>query len=107
MTGIQNDDSTEKVQDAVQGAPPPLDDSATETDMEVGEQRDETSRVEDADQLDWANAPENPQNWPAYKKALQVVMLSSAALLAYVEPVSTSHPSTTNSESPDPSAHPS
>ncbi|KAH7149116.1 major facilitator superfamily domain-containing protein [Dactylonectria estremocensis] len=84
MTGIQNDNSTEKVQDAVQGAPPPLDDSATETDMEVGEQRDETSRVEDADQLDWANAPENPQNWPAYKKALQVVMLSSAALLASI-----------------------
>ncbi|KAK7425165.1 hypothetical protein QQX98_000079 [Neonectria punicea] len=61
------------------------DDSATEKDMELGQQREEDSeRVEVAGELDWENAPENPHNWPAWKKLLQVIMLSSAALLASI-----------------------
>lgn len=61
-------------------------DSATERDVELAQQ-DEQQRKEGTaltldEELDWENAPENPQNWPAGKKALQVVMLSSCALLA-------------------------
>ena len=34
--------------------------------------------------IDWDKDPNNPLNWPAGRKALQVMMLSSAGLLAYV-----------------------
>jgi hypothetical protein len=46
--------------------------SMTEHDVEVT--RPETD--------DWNTSPENPFNWPSWKKALQVVMLSSSAILA-------------------------
>jgi hypothetical protein len=81
MTGFQMDDSTEKVKDAIQGAPPCLDDSVMETDLEVGEQQDETSRIEDADQLEWENVPENPQNWPAYNSSSQLALSGTFWLL--------------------------
>lgn len=82
MTAIQSDDSTETMQDQVREASF-RDDSVTEKDMELGQQREEESeRAEATEELDWENAPENPHNWPAYKKLLQVIMLSSTALLA-------------------------
>jgi hypothetical protein len=36
----------------------------------------------------WNDNPANPWNWPAWKKTLQVVMLSSTALLSLVNPLS-------------------
>jgi hypothetical protein len=51
--------------------------STTEHDVEV-------TRPEEQDADDWDTSLENPYNWPAWKKALQVVMLSSSAILAYV-----------------------
>ena len=32
--------------------------------------------------VNWDDDPQNPYNWPAWKKTVQVVMLSSIALLA-------------------------
>lgn len=81
MAEIQSDSSTEMAKDEIRGTRV-LDDSATEKDMELGEQREGSERPGDADELDWENAPENPNNWPAYKKLLQVIMLSATALLA-------------------------
>ena len=46
--------------------------SMTEHDMEVARPEND----------DWNTSPENPFNWPSWKKALQVVMLSSSAILA-------------------------
>lgn len=37
--------------------------------------------------IDWNDDPLNPLNWPSWKKVLQVVMLSSAGILALVLPV--------------------
>lgn len=54
-------------------------DSTTENDVEVAQSKEIPDVV---DELDWDNSPHNPFNWPARKKALQVVMLSSAAFLA-------------------------
>jgi hypothetical protein len=55
-----------------------LGDSVTENDLEVARPKEQ----QENDDLDWDNSPHNPSNWPAWKKALQVVMLSSSALLA-------------------------
>jgi hypothetical protein len=55
-----------------------LGDSTTENDLEIARPREQQEK----DELDWDNSPHNPFNWPAWKKALQVVMLSSSALLA-------------------------
>lgn len=81
MAEIQSDSSTEMAKDEIRGTRA-LDDSATEKDIELGEQKEESERPENTDELDWENAPENPNNWPAYKKLLQVIMLSAGALLA-------------------------
>ncbi|KAI8654823.1 MFS domain-containing protein [Fusarium keratoplasticum] len=56
-------------------------DSTTENDVEVAQSKESPDVV---DELDWDNSPHNPFNWPARKKALQVVMLSSAAFLASI-----------------------
>ena len=34
------------------------------------------------DTVHWDDDPQNPYNWPAWKKTMQIVMLSSIALLA-------------------------
>lgn len=81
MAEIPSDSSTEMAKDEIQGSRI-LDDSATERGVELGEQKEEAERPETTDGLDWDNAPENPLNWPAYQKLLQVIMLSAAALLA-------------------------
>ncbi|CEI67367.1 hypothetical protein FVEN_g5749 [Fusarium venenatum] len=52
--------------------------STTEHDVEVARPKEE----QDTD--NWDTSPENPYNWPAWKKALQVVMLSSSAILASI-----------------------
>ncbi|RSL87252.1 hypothetical protein CEP52_015590 [Fusarium oligoseptatum] len=56
-------------------------DSTTENDVEVAQEKESPGVV---DELDWENSPHNPFNWPARKKALQVVMLSSAGLLSSI-----------------------
>lgn len=56
-------------------------DSATENDAEPAPSKESPGVV---DELGWDNSSHNPFNWPARKKALQVVMLSSTALLAQV-----------------------
>uniref|UniRef100_A0A0D2XM13 Major facilitator superfamily (MFS) profile domain-containing protein n=1 Tax=Fusarium oxysporum (strain Fo5176) TaxID=660025 RepID=A0A0D2XM13_FUSOF len=53
-------------------------DSATEGEIEAARPKEQV----ETDELDWDNSPHNPFNWPAWKKSLQVVMLSSAGLLA-------------------------
>ncbi|KAH7011363.1 major facilitator superfamily domain-containing protein [Ilyonectria destructans] len=83
MAEVQSDNSTEMAKDEIRGTRI-LDDSATEKDMELGEQREGSERPGDADELDWENALENPNNWPAYRKLLQVIMLSATALLASI-----------------------
>ncbi|KPM42780.1 hypothetical protein AK830_g3809 [Neonectria ditissima] len=86
MTAIRNDDEPARMmQDQVWEASF-RDDSATEKDMELGQQQgEESERVEAAaGELDWEKAPENPHNWPAWRKVLQVIMLSSTALLASI-----------------------
>ncbi|KAF5637283.1 polyamine transporter 4 [Fusarium tjaetaba] len=55
-------------------------DSATEGEIEAARPKEQG----ETDELDWDNSPHNPFNWPAWKKALQVVMLSSAGLLASI-----------------------
>ncbi|KAG5811993.1 hypothetical protein H9Q74_005120 [Fusarium xylarioides] len=55
-------------------------DSATEGEIEAARPKEQG----EVDELDWDNSPHNPFNWPAWKKALQVVMLSSAGLLASI-----------------------
>lgn len=64
---------------------PESSDDDTITDIELAQPAmitpDSAQTTED---VDWENAPENPQNWSAWKKTLQVVMLSSTALQAYV-----------------------
>lgn len=35
---------------------------------------------------DWDSHPENPLNWPAWKKSLQLGMLCSTSLLTYALP---------------------
>lgn len=55
-----------------------LGDSVTEKDLEVARPKEQ----QENDDLDWENSPHNPYNWPGWKKALQVVMLSSSAILA-------------------------
>lgn len=57
---------------------------SAEQDVERAQQ-DEKEATEAI--LDWDNDPHNPLNWPAGRKALQVMMLSSSALLAYVYPI--------------------
>lgn len=54
---------------------------SAEQDVEKAQQKDEeaTEAV-----IDWDTDPHNPLNWPAGRKVLQVMMLSSSALLAYV-----------------------
>ncbi|KAH7114018.1 major facilitator superfamily domain-containing protein, partial [Dactylonectria macrodidyma] len=56
-------------------------DSTTENNVELAQPKE---HPEVTDELDWDNNPHNPYNWPAWKKVLQVVMLSSAALLASI-----------------------
>lgn len=51
-------------------------DSTTGHDMEIARPN---GQLQDDD---WNTSPENPFNWPSWKKALQVVMLSSSAILA-------------------------
>lgn len=60
-------------------APSIRNDSTTENDVEVAQSKETPDVV---DELDWDNSPHNPFNWPARKKVLQVVMISSAAFLA-------------------------
>ncbi|EEU34320.1 uncharacterized protein NECHADRAFT_50413 [Fusarium vanettenii 77-13-4] len=62
-------------------APSIRNDSTTENDVEVAQSKETPDVV---DELDWDNSPHNPFNWPARKKVLQVVMISSAAFLASV-----------------------
>lgn len=47
-----------------------------------GSDSDETSKEPDASSWDWSKDPENPFNWPAGKKAMQIAMTASIALLA-------------------------
>ncbi|KAF4438015.1 hypothetical protein F53441_12867 [Fusarium austroafricanum] len=56
--------------------------SDTATDISLAISRPLDQQVTQA--LDWDNSPHNPYNWPAWKKTLQVVMLSSAGLLASI-----------------------
>jgi hypothetical protein len=51
--------------------------SMTEHDVEIARPKEQH-----ADEDDWDTSPDNPFNWSAGKKALQVVMLSSSAILA-------------------------
>ncbi|SCN64008.1 related to mfs-multidrug-resistance transporter [Fusarium fujikuroi] len=60
-------------------------DSATEGEIEAARPKEQIES--ETDELDWDNSPHNPFNWPAWKKALQVVMLSSAGLLSQVHPI--------------------
>ncbi|KAF5631037.1 major facilitator superfamily transporter [Fusarium sp. NRRL 25303] len=60
-------------------------DSATEGEIEAARPKGQIES--ETDELDWDNSPHNPFNWPAWKKALQVVMLSSAGLLSQVHPI--------------------
>ncbi|RGP59015.1 hypothetical protein FSPOR_11637 [Fusarium sporotrichioides] len=53
--------------------------STTEHDVEVTRPKEQ-----DTNGLDWDSSLDNPYNWPAWKKALQVVMLSSSAILASI-----------------------
>ncbi|KAI1015918.1 hypothetical protein LB505_004001 [Fusarium chuoi] len=57
-------------------------DSATEGEIEAARPKEQIES--ETDELDWDNSPHNPFNWPAWKKALQVVMLSSAGLLSQI-----------------------
>ncbi|KAI9155457.1 Polyamine transporter 4 [Paramyrothecium foliicola] len=72
-------------------------DGVTETDPESASMSDiapaqpaanDSAVAEEKPQYDvetnWKDNPENPLNWPAWKKALQIVMLSSTALLATI-----------------------
>ena len=59
-------------------------DSLTEQDIENGRQEKEVGKEVQDGTVDWEDDPHNPQNWPASKKAIQVTMLSSSGLLAYV-----------------------
>lgn len=54
--------------------------SSTEYDAEIT-QPSEAPR-EDKSVDDWATEPHNPMNWPAWKKVLQVVMLSACGILS-------------------------
>ncbi|KAH6874738.1 major facilitator superfamily domain-containing protein [Thelonectria olida] len=87
MADIRSDNSTETMQDGVLETGLRGDDSATEKDVELAQQDEEQREAGTAvttDELDWENEPENPQNWSAGQKALQVIMLSSTALLASI-----------------------
>lgn len=82
MATIQDDGSATIAKYGI-SEPSVFNDSSAENDIEDGRQKDE---VKACDIIDWNDDPHNPMNWPAWKKTLQVMMLSSTALLAYVAP---------------------
>lgn len=47
-----------------------------------GSDSDEASKEPDASSWDWSKDPENPFNWSGGKKAMQIAMTASIALLA-------------------------
>lgn len=47
-----------------------------------GSDTDEASKERDASSFDWSKDPENPFNWSGGKKAMQIAMTASIALLA-------------------------
>lgn len=56
--------------------------SIEERDADVERPREE--KALEVETNNWDYDPHNPMNWPARKKALQVVMISTGALLACV-----------------------
>ncbi|KAF7560488.1 hypothetical protein G7046_g3656 [Stylonectria norvegica] len=88
MTTLHDDDSATVNGGAVLGAvlgSSIREDSLTENDVESGRFKEEGKTVDNDNRCpDWDDDPNNPYNWPAWKKALQVVMLSSTALLASI-----------------------
>lgn len=77
MSAPRDDDSDTTIGEAV-GSMQNRQDSSTENDVETGRRKEMVIDIA----ASWDNDPNNPLNWPASKKALQVTMLSSGALLA-------------------------
>ncbi|KAH6988467.1 major facilitator superfamily domain-containing protein [Ilyonectria destructans] len=76
--------ATESIRGLHRLAPEPSDDD-TVTDIELAQPDIITpDGAQTTEDIDWENEPENPQNWSAWKKTLQVVMLSSTALQASI-----------------------
>lgn len=54
-----------------------------EKSIEAGEGTTQESETSDSAQISrWEDDPHNPLNWPLWKKALQVAMISSSGFLA-------------------------
>ena len=47
-----------------------------------GTDSEEASKEQDANIWDWSKDPANPYNWPSGKKAMQIAITASIALLA-------------------------
>lgn len=54
----------------------------TDTETQVAPTPNETERKTEWINEEWNNNPNNPWNWPAGKKGIQLAMLSLNALLA-------------------------
>lgn len=80
MATTQDDGSITATEERMADVLAPVGSSA-ERDIEGGREKES---VQDSEDVEWDKDPHNPFNWPAWKKALQVIMISSVALLACV-----------------------
>lgn len=78
MATAQDDGSVTATEERMAEVLAPMS-SQAERDIEGGREK---ASVQENEDMDWDKDPHNPFNWPAWKKALQVSMLSSVALLA-------------------------
>lgn len=82
---VKSSFATERIRGLQRLSPESSDDDTVVTDIELAQPDMITpDHAQTTEDMDWENEPENPQNWSAWKKTLQVVMLSSTALQAYV-----------------------
>lgn len=84
-------------QDVDGGVPP--SDAPTEVDVANekiatpdAQQSDTEMARKPADDTDWDNHPTNPRNWPAWKKTMQMISISSMGFVTYAPLVAPNEP---------------